>query len=171
MSYVVLCHGALSGLSPSLQEQNQRQRQRNDSALPRSHNQGGVQDHALTPSTDSITCYTFRKLTFIRKTQIYFQCVCVCVLSCIQLFATPQTVARHAPLSVEFSRPEYWRGVPFFFQGVFQPQGSNSRLLRLLYWQVDSLPLSHLGSSVFSIVLEKCATFCFLEIRRCSIPS
>ena len=23
-------------------------------------------------------------------------------------FATPWTVARHAPLSMEFSRPEYW---------------------------------------------------------------
>ena len=28
---------------------------------------------------------------------------------------------------------------------IFLTQGSNSRLLRLLYCQVDSLPLSHLG--------------------------
>ena len=41
--------------------------------------------------------------------------VCVCVyevkwklLSCVQLFATPLTVACQAPLSMEFSRPEYW---------------------------------------------------------------
>ena len=28
-------------------------------------------------------------------------------------FATPWTVARQAPLSVEFSRQEYWSGLPF----------------------------------------------------------
>ena len=28
----------------------------------------------------------------------------------------------------------------------FQTQGSSPRVLRLLHWQVDSLPLSHLGS-------------------------
>ena len=31
-------------------------------------------------------------------------------LSCIWLFATPRTVACQAPLSMEFSRPEYWSG-------------------------------------------------------------
>ena len=30
------------------------------------------------------------------------------------------------------------------FQGIFPTQGSNPHLLRLLYWQPDSLPLSHL---------------------------
>ena len=28
-------------------------------------------------------------------------------------FVTPWTVARHAPLSIGFSRQEYWRGLPF----------------------------------------------------------
>ena len=32
------------------------------------------------------------------------------------------------------------------FQGIFPIQGLNPRLLSLLHWQVDSLPLSHLGS-------------------------
>ena len=41
-------------------------------------------------------------------------CVCVCVksLSLIRLFATPWTVARQAPLSMGFSRQEYWSGFP-----------------------------------------------------------
>ena len=43
--------------------------------------------------------------------------MCVCVhtqsLSCVQLFVTPWTVARQAPLSMEFSRQEYWSGLPF----------------------------------------------------------
>ena len=52
-------------------------------------------------------------------------CVCVCVhacmractraqsLSCAQLFATPWTVARQAPLSMGFPRQEYWNGLSF----------------------------------------------------------
>ena len=36
-----------------------------------------------------------------------------CVLSHIQLFATPWTVAHQAPLSVEFSKQENWSGLPF----------------------------------------------------------
>ena len=42
-------------------------------------------------------------------------CVCMCVLSHIsfvQLFATPWTVAHQAPLSMGFSRQEYWSGLP-----------------------------------------------------------
>ena len=34
-------------------------------------------------------------------------------LSHVQLFATPWTVACQAPLSMGFSRQEYWSGVPF----------------------------------------------------------
>ena len=68
--------------------------------------------------------------------------VCVQSLSCVQLFATPWTVAHQAPLSMEFSRQEYWSGLPFPSPGILA-QESN---LRLLYWQADSLPLSHQGS-------------------------
>ena len=31
----------------------------------------------------------------------------------VQLFATPQTVACQVPLSMGFSRQEYWNGLPF----------------------------------------------------------
>ena len=34
-------------------------------------------------------------------------------LSCVQLSVTPWTVAYHAPLSMVFSRQEYWSGLPF----------------------------------------------------------
>ena len=40
---------------------------------------------------------------------------CVCVLSHfshVQLFATPWTVAHQAPLSMGFSRQEYWSELP-----------------------------------------------------------
>ena len=34
-------------------------------------------------------------------------------LGCVRLFVTPWTVAHQAPLSMGFSRQEYWSGVPF----------------------------------------------------------
>ena len=36
----------------------------------------------------------------------------MCVLSRVQLFATPWTLAHQAPLSMEFPRQEYWSGLP-----------------------------------------------------------
>ena len=39
--------------------------------------------------------------------------VCVCALNCDQLFVTLWTKALQAPLSMEFSRQEYWSGLPF----------------------------------------------------------
>ena len=34
-------------------------------------------------------------------------------LGCVRLFATPWTAAHQAPLSMGFSRQEYWSGLPF----------------------------------------------------------
>ena len=39
--------------------------------------------------------------------------ISVCVLSHVQLFATSWIVAHEAPLSMEFSRQEYWNGLTF----------------------------------------------------------
>ena len=44
-------------------------------------------------------------------------------LSCVQLFATPWTVAHQAPLSMGFSRQEYWSGVPFPSPGDLSDPG------------------------------------------------
>ena len=46
-----------------------------------------------------------------------------------------------APVSMVFSRQEYWSGLPFPPQGIFLTQGSNSSLLCLPHWQAGSLPL------------------------------
>ena len=40
-------------------------------------------------------------------------CCCVQSLSCIQFFVAPWTVACQAPLSMDFSRQEYWSGLLF----------------------------------------------------------
>ena len=60
--------------------------------------------------TCSSVCLSLLGLILVRV------CVCACVcesLSHVQLFATPWSVAHQAPLSVEFSRQEYWSGLPF----------------------------------------------------------
>ena len=86
-------------------------------------------------------------------------------LSCIPLFATPWTVAHQAPLSVGFSRQEYWSGLPCPSPGNLPhpDQGSNPGLLnhkQILYLslQADSLLSSHQGSPIYQqgiILLSK----------------
>ena len=75
-------------------------------------------------------------------------------LNCIQLFRTIRTVACQAPLSWGFPGKSTGVGCHFLLQEIFPTQGSNSRLLYLLHWQVDSLSLCYLGSlialSIFS---------------------
>ena len=57
-------------------------------------------------------------------------------------FRDPIDKAQQAPLSMRFSRQEYWSGLPFPSLGIVPTQGANSPLL---HWKADSLPLSHLG--------------------------
>ena len=67
--------------------------------------------------------------------------IVVLLLSHVQLFGTPWTVAFQAPLSMGFSRQEYWSVLPF----PLPRDLPDPRLkLCLLYWQADSLPLCHL---------------------------
>ena len=57
-------------------------------------------------------------------------------LSRIQLFATPWTVALQAPPSMEFSRQDYWGGLPFPSPGDLPDPGIKPRLPTL---QTDAL--------------------------------
>ena len=59
------------------------------------------------------------------------------LLSHVRLFATPWTVACWAPLSMGFSRKEYWSGLPFPSPGDRPDPGIEPRSLAL---QADSLP-------------------------------
>ena len=56
--------------------------------------------------------------------------------SCVQLCATPQTVARQAPLSVVVSRPGYWSRLPCLPLGGLPNPAMEHRSLAL---QADSL--------------------------------
>ena len=70
-----------------------------------------------------------------------------CSLTRVQLFAIPWTVVHQALLTTEFSRQEYWSGLPFFFnsRGSSNP-GIRCKSLASPALHADSLPLSHLGS-------------------------
>ena len=65
---------------------------------------------------------------------------------------TPWTVAHEAPLSMGFPRQEYWSGLPFFSPEDLPHPGIKSASAA---WQVDSLPLSCLGSPllVYSVLI------------------
>ena len=63
--------------------------------------------------------------------------------SVISDFATPWTVALQALLSMEYSRQEYWTGLPFTPPGDLPDPGIKPESPAL---QVDSLPLSDEGS-------------------------
>ena len=55
----------------------------------------------------------------------------------VQLFATPWTVAHQAPLSMKFSRQEYWSGLPFPTSGDLPDPGIEPSLHHL-HWQKGS---------------------------------
>ena len=72
--------------------------------------------------------------------------VCACVLSRIWLFAALWTVAHQTPLSMEFSRQEYWSGLSFPSPGDLPNPGIEPESLVSPALAADFVPLHHLGS-------------------------
>ena len=70
----------------------------------------------------------------------------------VRLFVTPWTVAHQAPLSIGFSRQEYWRGLPCPPPGGLPDSGIEHISLASPALQAGSLPLSHLGSQYIYIL-------------------
>ena len=64
----------------------------------------------------------------------------------VQLFVTLRTVAWQAPLSIRFSRQEYWNGLPCPPLEDLPDLGSSLGLLCLLNWKEISLSLVAPGS-------------------------
>ena len=77
-------------------------------------------------------------------------------------FATPWTVPCQVPLSMGLSRQEYWSGLPFPSQGDLPNSGIQQGLL---HWQMDSLPLSHLGSQKCDIYIGHKNICIYLSIK------
>ena len=72
-------------------------------------------------------------------------------LSRVRLFATPWTVAYKAPLSMEFSRQEYWSGLPFPSPGDLPDPRIEPGSPAL---QADALPSESPGKSGILIALK-----------------
>ena len=67
---------------------------------------------------------------------------------------------------MEFSRQEYWNGLPSLLQEIFLTQESNPHLLHLPHWKVESIPLSCLGSPVTGIHVFFIKFFSHLDYLR-----
>ena len=74
--------------------------------------------------------------------------MCAQLLSFVQLFAAPWTIAYKASLSMEPSRQEYWSGLPFPTLRDLPDPGIELQSLSHLHRQVDSLPLAPPGKSI-----------------------
>ena len=74
-------------------------------------------------------------------------------LSCVWLLATPWTAAYQAPLSMVFSRQQYWSGLPFPSPGDLRNPGIEPRSPAL---QTDALPSEPPGKPKYSIKAKWC---------------
>ena len=106
--------------------------------------------------------------------------LCLCTLSCfscVRLCEALRTSPCQTPLSMGFSRQDYWSGLPCPPPGDLPKPGVELvSLTSNLHWQADSLPLAHnLGSPKlgfswvqFSSVAQSCLTLC--DPINCSTP-
>ena len=86
--------------------------------------------YTLLNRTFKVACFPPRWLQVKRS-------VSLSVVSHVWLFAIPWTAAPQAPLSMEFSRPEYWSGLPFPSSGHLPNPKIESASPAL---QADTLP-------------------------------
>ena len=95
-------------------------------------------------------------------------CVCVCVCVCVLVaqpcpsFVAPWTVARQAPLSMEFSRQKYWNGLPCPSPGDLPDPGIKPRFPAL---QADSLPSEPPHGKCQHLLLEEQIAKMFLWVE------
>ena len=89
-----------------------------------------------------------------------YACVRAELLSRVQLSVTLWAADRQAPPSMEFSREEYWSGLPFPPPGIFLIQGLNPGLLCPLHWQEDFFFFSFIFISWRLITSQHCSGFC-----------
>ena len=99
-------------------------------------------------------------------------CVCVCVLSHIWLFWNSMDyIAYQAPLSMEFSRQEYWNGLPFPTTGCLPDLGikSMSVVFPALAGRffTTALPINNLLNIYYWNICYAC--FIFKKVFYCSL--
>ena len=104
--------------------------------------------------------------SFLKMIWCNIMCVCVCVfelLSRVRFLATPWTIARQAPLSMGFSRQEYWSGLPFPSPGDLPNLEIEPGSPAL---QADSLPSEPQGkpqNTLLSLLLSRSVVSDYLQ--------
>ena len=78
---------------------------------------------------------------------------CAGVFSRVRLFGTPWTSARQAPLSLGFSRQEYWSGLLLPSPGGLSDPGIESASPVIPAFQADSLPAEPSGKTPPKIMM------------------
>ena len=140
--------------------------------------QGPLRNSVIFP-TAPVEFFYLARLNYWLLRQIPCVCVyiyvytatCACVLKLLQSCPTlcdNQTVAQQAPLSMGFSRQEYW-SCHALLQGLFPTQGSNPRLLCLLHWQVGSLPLTTWEAPCTYIYTQICRCVCIYCLQQLNL--
>ena len=123
---------------------------------------GYISNNEITRLEDLEQCPVLSKYSINTSSVIWVTIfdVVVELHSHVWLFVTAWSVACQSPLSWIFPGKNSGVGCHFLLQGIFPTQGLNPCLL---HWQVDSLPLSHLGSPSLILISE-------LSLEDCSLP-
>ena len=77
------------------------------------------------------------------------------------VFVTPWTIAHQAPLSMGFSREEYWSGVPCPPPRDLPDPGMEEGPWLLLHWQAGCLPPAQMGKPILPPTAPKFHHSCF----------
>ena len=83
------------------------------------------------------------------------------MLSRVWLFVTPWTIAYQAPLTMGFSRQEYWRGLPFSSPGDLPNPGIEPGSPAL---QTDALPSEPPGNYYYTYQIADPAVGCLCAL-------
>ena len=102
------------------------------------------------------------KMLNIMRTEFCEQIICCCLVaqSCLNL-CHRMNCSPQAPLSMEFSKQEYWSGLPFHSPGDLPNSGIEPKFPA---WQLNSLPLSHRGEPKQIILYHDLSPECCLPV-------
>ena len=97
-----------------------------------------------SPALQFSSAVTVHLVFIMSQVQLY---VCMCLLAQSSPIVILWTLARHAPLSMEFSRQEYWSGLPLPSPGDLPDPGISPVSPA---WQADCLPAGSPGKPTSS---------------------
>ena len=110
-------------------------------------------------------------ISFLSHFDPYYLVMFVCQVASVMSHSVQPyvwTVACQAPLSIEFSRWEYWSGLPCCLPGDLLDPGIKPAFLKSnLHWQVASLPLAPPGKPLGTFNVEYKNFLLFYLKRTC----